>query len=68
MAVKSAWVMCNGQRVNATYNEDTQTWTAQVTAPAQSSWSQPNHVYGLEIHAEDEAGFQSTLPYRERPL
>ena len=41
MAVKQAWVMCNGQRVNATYNEDTQTWTAQITAPAQSSWSQP---------------------------
>lgn len=61
MAVKSAWVMCNGQRVNATYNEDTQTWTAQVTAPAQSSWSQPNHVYGLEIHAEDEAGNEAVM-------
>lgn len=61
MAVKQAWIMCNGTRVNATYNDDSQTWTAQITAPAQSSWSQPNHVYGLEIHTEDDAGNQMTM-------
>lgn len=61
MAIKQAWIMCNGTRVNATYNSDTQTWTAQITAPAQSSWSQPNHVYGLEIHAEDDAGNQTVM-------
>lgn len=61
MAVKQVWVMCNGQRVNATYSEGTKTWTAKVTAPAQSSWSQPNHVYGLEIHATDEAGNEASM-------
>ena len=61
MAVKRAWVVINGQTVNATYNESTKTWTAQITAPAQSSWSQTNHVYGLEIHAEDQAGNQTTM-------
>lgn len=61
MAVKRAWVVINGQTVNATYNESTKTWTAKITAPAQSSWSQTNHVYGLEIHAEDQAGNQTTM-------
>ena len=61
MAVKTAYVMVNGTRVNATNSEETQTWTAQISAPAQSSWSQPNHVYLMEIHAEDDAGNQTTM-------
>lgn len=61
MAVKRAWVVINGQTVNATYNESTKTWTAQITAPAQSSWSQPDHVYKIEVHAEDTAGNASVV-------
>ena len=30
-------------------------------APADSSWSQPNHVYKIELHAEDEAGNSTVM-------
>lgn len=61
MAVKSAYIMINGVQVNATYNEETQTYTANITAPAASSWSQPDHVYPVEIHAIDEAGNERVM-------
>ena len=61
MAVKRAWVVINGQTVNATYNESTKLWTAELTAPAASSWSQPDHVYMLEVHAEVTAGNASVV-------
>lgn len=61
MAVKRAWVVINGQTVNATYNESTKLWTAELTAPAASSWSQPDHVYKIEVHAEDTAGNASVV-------
>lgn len=56
MAVKTAYVMFNGQKVAATLNEETGNYEATVTAPANSSWGQPNHVYLAEVHAEDNAG------------
>lgn len=61
MAVKRAWVVINGQTVNATYNESTKLWIAELTAPATSSWSQPDHVYKIEVHAEDTAGNASVV-------
>lgn len=54
--VKQAYVMFNGQKVVATYDSETDLWVAEMTAPAESSWSQPDHVYLAEIHAEDQAG------------
>lgn len=59
--VKQAYVMFNGQKVMATYSEELDVWTAEFTAPAESSWNQPNHVYLAEIHAEDLAGNKTTL-------
>lgn len=59
--VKQAYVMFNGQKVVATYDADTDLWTAEITAPSESSWSQPNHVYLAEVHAEDLAGNSSTV-------
>lgn len=54
--VKQAYAMINGQKVIATYDEATQLWTVETTAPSASSWSQPDHVYQVTLHAEDEAG------------
>lgn len=59
--VKQAYVMFNGQKIVATYNVDTDLWTAEITAPAESSWNQPNHVYLAEVHAEDLAGNKASV-------
>lgn len=56
MAVKRAYLLINGQQVAATYDSTTQLWTAEATAPSESSWSKPDHVLKLELHAEDTAG------------
>lgn len=56
MAVKTAYVMFQGQKITAILNEETGLYEATVTAPAESSWSQANHVYLAEVHAEDDAG------------
>ena len=61
MAVKTAYVMFNSQKYVATYDDESQTWSVEITAPSQSSWSQENHVFLAEIHAEDTAGNTSVL-------
>lgn len=54
--IKTAYAMINGQKVVAQYKEETQSWTVETAAPAESSWSQPDHVYLITLHAEDNAG------------
>lgn len=54
--VKQAYVMFNGQKTIATYDPETDLWAVELTAPGESSWGQPNHVYLIEIYAEDLAG------------
>lgn len=61
MAVKTAYVMFNSQKYVATYDEGSQTWSVEITAPSQSSWSQADHVFLAEIHAEDTAGNESIM-------
>lgn len=60
-AIKEAYIMFNGQKVVAHYDEKTKTWTATTNAPANSSWSQPDHVYKVEIHAVDAANNKATM-------
>lgn len=60
-AIKEAYIMFNGQKVVAQYDERTKTWTAKTNAPANSSWSQPDHVYKVEIHAVDAANNKATM-------
>ena len=60
-AIKEAYIMFNGQKVVARYDERTKTWTATTNAPANSSWSQPDHVYKVEIHAVDAANNKATM-------
>lgn len=60
-AIKEAYIMFNGQKVVAQYDESTKTWTATTNAPANSSWSQPDHVYKVEIHAVDTANNEATM-------
>lgn len=55
-AVTQAYVMLDGIKMLATYSEDTGLWTAQGSAPAESSWGEPDHVFTATIHAIDAAG------------
>lgn len=59
--IKEAYIMFNGRKVVAQYDEGTKTWTATTNAPANSSWSQPDHVYKVEIHAVDAANNEATM-------
>lgn len=59
--IKEAYIMFNGQRVVATYDKGTKTWSATTNAPSNSSWSQPDHIYPVEIHAVDAANNQVTM-------
>lgn len=61
MAVKRVYLIIEGQQVAATYDAATQLWTAETTAPSESSWGKPDHVLKLEIRAEDEAGNTGTM-------
>ena len=54
--VANAYALIDGKRVNATYDELNDLWVVQANAPATSSWPQPDHVYTISLHAEDEAG------------
>lgn len=60
-AIKEAYIMFNGQKVVATYDDQSKTWSATTNAPAYSSWSQPHHIYPVEIHAVDAANNQVTM-------
>lgn len=59
--IKKAVVRFNGQELVATYDSKTQLWTATATAPATSSYSQPDHVYKAEVFAQDQAGNSATV-------
>lgn len=60
-SVKKAYAVIDGRPVNAVYDEVTELWTVEMTAPATSSWTQPDHVYLVELHAEDQAGNVATM-------
>lgn len=54
--IKSVYAMFNGQKITATYSEDTQLWTVETLAPSTSSWFEPDHVHTFTLYAEDQAG------------
>ena len=51
----------NGQTVNLQYNGETQAWEATATAPANSSYNQSGHYYGVTVTATDDSGNQSVV-------
>ena len=63
--VTQAYVMLDGVKMLATYDPDTNLWTAQGSAPAESSWGEPDHVFTAEIHAIDAAGNESIMDHTD---
>lgn len=61
MAVQTVKAVINGQTVNLMYNQETQAWEAQTTAPATSSYKEAGHYYGVEVTATDDAGNSTTV-------
>lgn len=59
--IKKAFVRFNSQDLVATYDAETQLWTATATAPATSSYGQPDHVYKAEVFAQDQAGNSASV-------
>lgn len=59
--VANAYAMIDGKKINARYDVDDGLWVIEGNAPAESSWSQPGHVYSITLFAEDEAGNIATL-------
>lgn len=56
--VKRAFVKFNGTEHNATWDAESNSWSVDITAPNESSWSQngADHAFYMEIHAIDDAG------------
>ena len=59
--VKLAYATINGQRYNATFDNESQEWVVEGNGPSDSSWSQPGHKYAITLYAEDNAGNDATL-------
>lgn len=53
--IKEVYAMINGVKRVATYDAANRVYVVTADAPSESSWSQPNHVYGVTLHATDEA-------------
>lgn len=54
--VEEVYAIINGQKIIASYDSETDTYSIETNAPSTSSWPQPNHVYEVSLHAVDEAG------------
>lgn len=59
--ISKAYAVLDGKQVNAVYDESTGLWTVEMTAPATSSWNEPDHVYTVALYAEDQAGNVATM-------
>lgn len=66
MAVKTAKYIFRGQEYILTKNATTGLWEATVSAPSVSSYSQPDHKFGGQLVATDDAGNSSTVDENKR--
>lgn len=61
MAIQTVTVTINGSTHNLTYNDSNGAWESVLTAPSTSSFSQPDHKYGVSVTATDDAGNSTTV-------
>ena len=59
--IKTVVVKFNGQSYNATLDPESQKYEVSITAPNESSWSQPDHVFKAVIEATDKANNVATM-------
>ena len=56
-----AYAKYKGQQYNASYNSGTQKWSVDIPSGSESSYSQSNHTYPIELHAFDAAGNETIM-------
>ena len=64
--ITRAYAVYKGQQYNASYDSGTQLWDVDIPSGSESSYSQSNHTYPIELHAFDAAG-NETIMYATDP-
>lgn len=67
MAVATVKAKINGQTYDLQWEAESSSWKATISAPSQTSYTQGNHYYPVEITATDDAG-NSTVKDDTDPL
>lgn len=64
--ITRAYAIYKSQQYNASYDPETQLWDVDIPSGSESSYSQTNHTYPIELHAFDAAG-NETIMYATDP-
>lgn len=56
-----AYAIYKSQQYNASYSQETQEWSVDIPSGSESSYSQSNHTYPIELHAFDAAGNETIM-------
>ena len=59
--ITRAYAVYKGQQYNASYSSDTGEWSVDIPSGSESSYSQSNHTYPIELHAFDAAGNETIM-------
>ena len=64
--IARAYAVYKEQQYNASYSSSTQKWSVDIPSGSESSYSEDNHTYPIELHAFDAAG-NETIMYATDP-
>ncbi len=59
--ITRAYAKYKGQQYNASYSSETQKWSVDIPSGSESSYSESNHTYPIELHAFDAAGNETIM-------
>lgn len=59
--ITRAYAVYKGQQYNASYDSGMQEWSVDIPSGSESSYSQANHTYPIELHAFDAAGNETIM-------
>lgn len=59
--ITRAYAVYKGEQYNASYSPETQEWSVDIPSGSESSYSQANHTYPIELHAFDAAGNETIM-------
>lgn len=59
--ITRAYAVYKSQQYNASYDSGTQSWSVDIPSGSESSYSQANHTYPIELHAFDAAGNETIM-------
>ena len=59
--ITRAYAVYKGQQYNASYSAETQEWSVDIPSGSESSYSEVNHTYPIELHAFDAAGNETIM-------